>query len=181
MLKLLYKLGLILEEFERTAPRIFWLVILFFYAVFVSPHDPKIPPAQVCQYQVGSQQLRGGGQSENISTIQKIDSDLHRRLKMSFPDWEERMAYQKKQAEFYKLAIRKKKEIIKLRMADDFNFYSEKELDAINYFEGKGFYARYQDPSVAPNIYDTRQSFLLKMHDTISRKKFLKRFTHINN
>lgn len=72
MLKLFYKLCLILEEFERTAPRIFWFVTLVFYAVFVSPHDPKIPPAQVCQYQVGSQQLRGGGQGQNLSIIQKI-------------------------------------------------------------------------------------------------------------
>ena len=54
------------------------------------------------------------------------------------------MAYQRNQTEFYKLARRKKKEIIKLRMVDDLNVYSEKELDAINYFEGKGFYARYQ-------------------------------------
>ena len=77
--------------------------------------------------------------------------------------------------------MRKKKEIIKLRMADDLNFYSEKELDAINYFEGKGFYARYQDSSVAPNIYDTRQSFLLKMHDISSREKFLQSFNRINN
>ena len=54
------------------------------------------------------------------------------------------MAYQKNQTEFYKLARRKKKEIIKLRMVDDLNVYSEKELDTINYFEGKGFYVRYQ-------------------------------------
>jgi hypothetical protein len=91
------------------------------------------------------------------------------------------MAYQKSQTEFYKSAMRKKKEIIKLRMADDLNFYSEKELDAINYFEGKSLYARYQDPSVAPNIYGTRQSFLLKMHDISSREKFLQSFNRINN
>ena len=108
-----------------------------------------------------------------------MDSDLHRRLEKYLPDWEERMAYQKNQTEFYKSATRKKKEIIKLRMADDLNFYSEKELDAINYFEGKGFYARYQDPSVAPNIYDTRQSFLLKMHDISSREKFLQSFNYL--
>ena len=179
MVKFFYKLGLILEEFERTAPRIFWFLILVFYAVFVSPHDAKIPPAQVCQYPVVGQQLRAGGQAENLSITQKMDSDFHRRLKKYFPDWEERMAYQKKQAEFYKSAMRKKKEIVKLRMADDLNFYSEKELDAINYFEGKGFYVRYQTPSVAPNIYDTRQSFLLKMHSTSSREKFLKSFNYL--
>lgn len=44
-----------------------------------------------------------------------MDSDLHRRLERQFPDWEERMSYQEKQAEFYKSALRKKKEIIKMR------------------------------------------------------------------
>ena len=108
-------------------------------------------------------QLRAGGSSDKVG-IQKMDLDLHRRLERYFPDWEERMAYQEKQAEFYKSALRKKKEIIKLRMIDDSSLYSEKELDLINYFKGKGCYARYQDPSAAPNIFDTRQSFLLKMH-----------------
>ena len=181
MFKFLYQLGLILEKFERTAPRIFWFLSLVFYTVFVSPHEAKIPPVQVCQYQVVSQQFRAGGQGENLNIIQKMDPDFHRRLEKYFPDWEERMAYQKSQTEFYKSAMRKKKEIIKLRMVDDLNFYSEKELDAINYFEGKSFYARCQDPSVAPNIYDTRQSFLLKMHDISSREKFLQSFNRINN
>jgi len=181
LFKFLYQLGLILEKFERTAPRIFWFLSLVFYTVFVSPYEAKIPPVQVCQYQVVSQQFRAGGQGENLNIIQKMDPDFHRRLERYFPDGEERMAYQESQTEFYKSAMRKKKEIIKLRMVDDLNFYSEKELDAINYFEGKSLYARCQDPSVAPNIYDTRQSFLLKMHDISSREKFLQSFNRINN
>ena len=72
-------------------------------------------------------QLRAGGSSDKVG-IQKMDSDLHSRLERHFPDWEERMAYQEKQAEFYKLAMRKKREIIKLRIRDDFSLYSEKEL-----------------------------------------------------
>ena len=60
-----------------------------------------------------------------------MDSDLHRRLERHFSDWEERMSYQEKQAEFYKSALRKKKEIIKLRMIDDSSLYSEEELDSI--------------------------------------------------
>jgi hypothetical protein len=126
-------------------------------------------------------QLRAGGSSNKIGIGQKLDLDLHRRLERYFPDWEERMAYQEKQAKFYKSAMRKKKEIIKLRMIDDSSLYSEKEFDSINYFEGKGYYARCQDPSVAPNIFDTRQSLLLKMHDTSAREKFLKSFNRINN
>lgn len=91
------------------------------------------------------------------------------------------MSYQEKQAEFYKSALRKNKEIIKLRMINDSSLYSEEELDSINYFKGNGCYARYQDPSAAHNIFDTRQSFLLKMHDTSAREKFLKSFRRINN
>ncbi len=72
MFKFLYQLGLILEKFERTAPRIFWFLSLVFYTVFVSPYEAKIPPVQVCQYQVVSQQFRAGGQGENLSIIQKM-------------------------------------------------------------------------------------------------------------
>ena len=54
-------------------------------------------------------------------------------------------------------------------MINDSNFYTEKELDSINYFKGKGYYARFQDPSVASNIFDTRQSFLLKMHNYLNQ------------
>lgn len=110
-----------------------------------------------------------------------MDSDLHRRLERHFPDWEERMTYQEKQAELSKSALRKKREILKLIMTDGSSLYSEKELGLINYFKGKGYYTRCQDPSAAPNIFDTRQSFLLKMPNTITREKFLKSFNCINN
>ena len=68
-----------------------------------------------------------GGDGESrlalvLGKRKKFDLAFHRRLEQHFPDWEERMAYQKKQAEFYKSAMRKKKEIVKLRMADDLNF-----------------------------------------------------------
>ena len=125
-------------------------------------------------------QLRAGSSSDKVGS-RKMDSDLHRRLERHFPDWEDRMAYQEKQAKCYKSALIKKKEIIRLRMIDDSSLYSEKELDSINYFKGKGSYAKYQDPSAASNIFDTRQSFLLKMHDTNVREKFLKSFRRINN
>jgi hypothetical protein len=124
---------------------------------------------------------KAGGQSENLKIIQKMDPIFHRRLERHFPDWEERMVYQKSQTQFLKSAMRKKKAIIKLRMIDHRKFYSQKELDAINYFEGKSFYAKYQELSVAPNIYDTRQSFLLKMHNISSREKFLQSFNRRKN
>ena len=35
----------------------------------------------------------------------------------------------------------------------------------MDYFNGTGFYQKEQDPTRKPNIFDTRQTFLLKMHD----------------
>jgi len=52
-------------------------------------------------------------------------------------------------------------------------YYTKEELDAISYFKGTGFYAQQQDPKMKPNIFDTRQTFLLKMQDKTVRKKFL--------
>jgi hypothetical protein len=105
---------------------------------------------------------KAGGQNENLKIIQKMNPNFHRRLERHFPDWEERIIYRKSQTQFLKSAMRKKKEIIKLRMIDDRNFYSEKELDAINYFEGKSFYARYQDLSIALNIYMTPDNLFVE-------------------
>lgn len=136
------------------------------------------PPSQS---HVVIEQVRGGGSknSDFLGKRKKFDLAFHRKLEQYFPDWEERMVYQEKQGEFYKSAMRKRREIIKLRMIDDSSLYSEKELNSINYFKGKGSYAKCQDPSVAPNIFDTRQSFLLKMHDISARKKFLKSFNYL--
>ena len=50
----------------------------------------------------------------------------------------------------------------------------------MDYFQGTGFYARQQDPKMKPNIYDTRQSFLLKMHDDQMRDEFLASFNRKN-
>lgn len=89
--------------------------------------------------------LNGGTQTQNQCVPPALEQTINRRemLRKHFPDWEERMAYQEKQVEFYKSALRKKKEIIKLRMIDDSSLYSENELDSINYFKGKGCYARF--------------------------------------
>ena len=86
----------------------------------------------------------------------KFDITFHRRLEQHFPDWVERMAYQKKQKEFYKLAMKKKRELKRLRIKENFNFYTKEELDAIDYFQGTGFYQKHQDPELKLNIFDTR-------------------------
>lgn len=47
------------------------------------------------------------------------------------------------------------------------------EKDALNYFNGSGFYEYYQNPKIKPNIFEMRQSFLVKMQNPDIRNKFL--------
>ncbi len=99
----------------------------------------------------------------------------------TFPDWEGRINYQKNQEEFYKSAMKKQSELKKLRIKATSGFYTKEELDAIDYFHGKGFYAKAQNPNVKPNIFDTRQSFLKKMHNPVMRQNFIKSFKRLNS
>ena len=101
--------------------------------------------------------------------INKFNLDFHRKLEQHFPDWSGRMDYQKKQEKIFKSAMRKNPK-----------FYTKEELDARDYFQGNGFYKKQQDPRVKPNIFDTRQSFLLKMHDDQMRDEFLASFNRKN-
>lgn len=48
-------------------------------------------------------------------------------------------------------------------------------------FYGTGFYKKQQDPRSKPNIFDTRQTFLLKMHDSVLRNNFLNSYNRLNN
>jgi len=93
-------------------------------------------------------------------------------LEQHFPDWEERMNYQKKQEEFYKAAMRKQREFKRLRIKENSNLYTKEELDAMDYFYGTGSYKKYQEPAMKPNRFDTRQTFLFKMHDPLLRNNF---------
>ena len=133
----------------------------------------------------------GGGQGEKSNSFvsnvldlknkKRISLSFHRRLEQHFPDWNERMAYQQRQEKFYESAMRKKRQIKKLRIQEISKLYTKDELNAISYFQGTGFYIKHQAPKVKPNIFDTRQSFLLKMHDPILRENFLNSFNRRNN
>ena len=109
------------------------------------------------------------------------DLNFHHQLEQHFPDLSNRMNYQNKQEKFYKTAIRRKQEIKRPRVLDKKSYYPKEELDAMNYFQGTGFYSKQQDPKVKPNIFDTRQSFLLKMHDDKLKNEFLDSFNRTNN
>ena len=108
-----------------------------------------------------------------IRNKKNFDLSFHRKLEKHFPDWEGRIDFQRKQEKFYKSAIKKQSELRRIKAMDKRNRYTREELDAIDYFKGTGFYARQQDPKTKPNIYDTRQSFLVKMHDDQMRNDFL--------
>lgn len=115
----------------------------------------------------------------NRKNKKNFDLAFHRRLENHFPDWEGRMNYQKRQEQFYKSAMKKQAEIRRTRMIDRRSRYTRDELDAMAYFQGTGFYAKQQDSKMKPNIYDTRQTFLLKMHDETARTEFLKSFNRL--
>lgn len=111
---------------------------------------------------------------------EKFDIILHAKLMATFPDWPARMNYQRNQEEYYKSVIGKQIQLKRLRIKDTSGFYTKEELDAINYFHGKGFYAKQQDPTMKPNIFDTRQSFLKKMHNPVMRRNFIKSFKRLD-
>lgn len=58
--------------------------------------------------------------------------------------------------------MRKRWEALRLRQKED-SGRTEDEQDSIDYFSGRGFYKTHPDPSEKPNIYDNRQSFLIKV------------------
>lgn len=158
-----------LENLERNYPRIFWpcaglLGFFLFHEPVQNPHKSEVIV----------QQVRGGSRdSENFDPI------FHRELKQFFPDWKGRMGYQKKQEVLYKSAMRKRKGIKRIGVLDNNSYYTKKELDAIDYFHGSGFYATFQDQK--PTIYDSRQRFLLKMHNDELRNEFLNSLNRRNN
>lgn len=119
----------------------------------------------------------------NRKNKKKFDLAFHRRMEKHFPDWSERMSYQKTREEFYKSAMKKQAELRRTGMMERPTRYTKDELDAVAYFEGTGFYSKVQDSEKNPKpcIYDTRQSFLIKMQDNEIRRNFLKSFNRLNS
>jgi len=59
-------------------------------------------------------------------------------------------------------------------MKDKMKILSPQEREAIDYFTRQGSYRSLQDFRTEPNIFDTRESLLIKMHDESNRNRFLK-------
>ena len=163
-----------LEQWEKYEPSNFWSCIFSVYFLFLVSFNVLTPEFHR-QSHVVIEQVRGGGREDYpfLGKRKKFDLDFHHQLEQYFPDWKERIEYQKKQEEFYKSAIKKEREIKRLGLLNNKNWYTKEELDAMAYFNGTGFYQKEQDPSQKPNIFDTRQTFLLKMHDDKLRNNFL--------
>jgi hypothetical protein len=51
----------------------------------------------------------------------------------------------------------------------------------MDYFHDTGVYAILRNSKTKPNIFDTRETFLLKMHDDELRNEFLKTFNSLNS
>ena len=173
-----------LEQWEKYQSSSFWLVTIGLYSFFSAAFGALFPesPESPSHSHLVVEQVRGGGRKDGpfLGKRKKFDFKFHRRLEQHFPDWPERMDYQKKQTEFYRSALRKQKERRRVGALDDPKFYTKEELDALDYVNGKGVYAKYQDKKEKYNIFDTRQSFLLKMHDEQLRNDFLNSFNKKN-
>jgi len=182
-------MGRVLEHFERQSPNLFWGLLMSFLSVtLVLPllENNNISTSSFYTKEIMLDIRAGSKPMRNVVTIEtglgkriKIDIIAHRRLENFFPDWEERIAYQENREKVYQAAIIKRREALKLRQNENFG-RTEDEQDAMDYFSGKGLYQKYQDPSVKPNIFDTRLSFLIKVHNKEMKNDFLDRFNRQN-
>jgi hypothetical protein len=115
--------------------------------------------------------LRGGGRKYP----RNFDKNFHRILKKGFPDFQRRVEYEEAQLKLYNSArLKLYRAPYTLTMEDKMKSLTPEERDAINYFTGQGFYRDQQHFKTQPNIFDTRESFLIKMHDEETRNRFLK-------
>ena len=170
---MIQKLFKFLEKLERYFPQVFWPVICILSLVFnfhdsnEQFHSAEPNPVYIAQNVSWREKFK-------IKKKEKFDWAYHRKLEKHFPDWKERIDYQRKQEKFFNSALKKQKQLQGLiQLRDQSKFYTKDELDSIDYFYGRGIYAAAQDPSEKPNIFDTRQTFLRKMHDPELCEQFL--------
>lgn len=120
--------------------------------------------------------LLQGGESHKYS--KNFDRNFHRILKKGFPDCENRVKFEQSQIEFYNSARLKLNKASGFFMKNKADLLTAQELDAINYFQGKGFYRLQQNFKTKFNVFDSRESLLIKMHDESHRNSFLKSLNH---
>lgn len=176
----------ILEKWERQNETLFWGTVIFVYATFtildVKGNQISASPIETSSQILAAETIARGGSNgkpflqNKLRKKTKFNIVLHRRLEKHFPDFPSRVNYQKRQEQFYKSALKKKRQIERLKLIEKDSYYTSQELDAMAYFYGTGFYKNEQDSKQKPNIFDTRQTFLKKMHDPQVRRNFLENF-----
>jgi hypothetical protein len=166
------------------------LVFLFGFLVGLSLNHNSNPEFNSDENSISVvNSLRGGGDSDssqssnsNAAFMRPTPEDtINRReiLRKHFPDWEERMDYQKKQEKIYQSGLARIAEA--KRVGVKFKL-TKQEQDAFDYFNGQNFYNYYQSLETPPNIYDTRWSFLLKVDKNKNmRENFLKSYNQIKS
>jgi hypothetical protein len=114
--------------------------------------------------------LSGGNQKYPSN----FDKNFHRVLQKGFPDSKRRVEFEESQRKFYNSALSKLDRTPTLTMQNKKKLLSPEEQDAINYFTSQVLYRSQQDFRTKPNMFDTRESFLFKMHNESNRNRFLK-------
>ena len=177
-----------LSNFEKLNPTAFWLITgglgLSLNFFFLNRQDYLFPQTEAIQTTLAQKQalsISGGNLFDQSNERKKFNLLLHIALEREFPDFQERIDYEKKQETLLRSVQAKQKTLqetgtIVIQPQHYSKFYTNEELNAIDYYQGTGFYKQQQDLSTPPNKYDTRQTFLLKMHDSETRGKFLKSF-----
>ena len=146
------------------------IIGISFFLIVVSPSENGSLRGQSIE---AIEVLRGGKRSKYPDNF---DKNFHRILRKGFPDFESRVEYEKKQRELYNSARKKLNMLppaITMSTIKKEETLSSQERDAIAYIEGTGFYSKQQDLRTKPNIFDTRETFLLKMHDKNNRTNVL--------
>lgn len=153
------------------------IILCGFFIIYQPEPNRTFNESQLIMEQI-SRGGSGSNQNKNndnllIRDIQ-MQEDFHRRLDKLFPDWKERLDYEKNQYKFYQSAMKKQEELNKRQLTNQKLYYTQPELTAMDYFNGVGFYEKQQNPHVKPNIFDTRETFIKKMHDSTERECFLR-------
>ena len=139
------------------------------------------------QTQVVIEKIRSGGQPQHEGT-NSVDNLAKKEyfkemLVKHFPDFESRASLEKQQAIIYQKAVKKIKEyqMISPLVKNYQKWLTAEEKSSIDYFNGTGIYAKFQDPKTPPNILDTRKTFLKKMEDQDMGEKFLETYNQVNS
>ena len=108
-----------------------------------------------------------------------FNTQFHKLLKSNFLEWKERAEYERVHRKLYDKAH------IKIRMYKFFSndldkILTSEEIDAVNYVLDWGIYKYSRHYGQKISIFDTKESFLFKMHNEHKRNAFLKTYEYRN-